>query len=579
MNKNTYGSFESSDQLLVSGYDSRNRLEIQNNNAVIGYVNSSEAYFANLLPTSVGLTSSIIGHLSGLDQSLSTSSTVQFSNLTIQGDLTVAGTQFINSASSITTEDNILLLASNNTADVIDTGFAALYNDGVNKYRGLICDVSTTDNRFKLFEGTTSLPVSTADTSDLANLELYDLFCNDATINSVSFNSFYTSTNSSIATNAADITANYISITANAAYILTNQNNIATNAQAIGENTDAIASNLAAIGSLQTDLTALTTDVNGFPDQLKSFTSYQLTQMLLISTSSYTSLVNMNSAYGIISSANWIRLYQLDQGLATADTVVFNNATIDGELISTLRGRVTTNTTNISTNTTTISNYLNQAVKTTSQPTFTATTTNDGGYSMFLSNSSTGGAGIRMTNSVITTNPWQMFVAKTTGYFKIGRGALWDALTIDLSGNISVRGTVDGVDLAQLKTDFDALPSYEEATASSTFTNGAYTGSTIAVNFKLVRLGDRVSFSWSWAIEAGNGSTGAVIDSGYTIPAAFRPAATVYLPVKIIDADVDGIGFMDITSAGVITVRTLAGAFNATSGLTGIYTGCVSYNI
>lgn len=75
-------------------------------------------------------------------------------SLVVDGDFTVNGANFVNSATSITIEDNIVLLASGNAGNVVDLGLVVLYNDGVEKRSGLVRDVS--DDTWKLFDGVTS---------------------------------------------------------------------------------------------------------------------------------------------------------------------------------------------------------------------------------------------------------------------------------------------------------------------------------------------------------------------------------------------------------------------------------------
>ena len=84
-------------------------------------------------------------------------------SLTIDGDLTVNGTTTTFNTETLTVEDPLIKMATNNTADTVDTGFFSLYNDGVSKYSGLFRDAS--DNTFKFFTGTTIEPTTTVDTT------------------------------------------------------------------------------------------------------------------------------------------------------------------------------------------------------------------------------------------------------------------------------------------------------------------------------------------------------------------------------------------------------------------------------
>ena len=86
--------------------------------------------------------------------------TVTASNdLVVDGNLTVNGTNFIASATSITIEDNMIQLAHENAANSIDLGLVVGYNDGAAKHSGIVRDVS--DDKWKLFKGVTSEPSTT----------------------------------------------------------------------------------------------------------------------------------------------------------------------------------------------------------------------------------------------------------------------------------------------------------------------------------------------------------------------------------------------------------------------------------
>jgi hypothetical protein len=82
-------------------------------------------------------------------------------NLVVDGNLTVNGTQFNASSTSIVIEDNMLQLAHQNAANTVDLGIVVGYNDGANKHAGLVRDVS--DAKWKLFKGVTTEPSTTVD--------------------------------------------------------------------------------------------------------------------------------------------------------------------------------------------------------------------------------------------------------------------------------------------------------------------------------------------------------------------------------------------------------------------------------
>jgi len=86
--------------------------------------------------------------------------TVTASNdLVVDGNLTVNGTTFNASSTSIVIEDNILQLAHQNAANAVDLGLVVGYNDGATKHAGLVRDVS--DAKWKLFQGVTTEPTTT----------------------------------------------------------------------------------------------------------------------------------------------------------------------------------------------------------------------------------------------------------------------------------------------------------------------------------------------------------------------------------------------------------------------------------
>lgn len=86
--------------------------------------------------------------------------TVTSSNdLVVDGNLTVNGTTFSASSTSITIEDNLVQLAHQNAANSVDLGIVVGYNDGAAKHSGIVRDVS--DDKWKLFKGVTSEPTTT----------------------------------------------------------------------------------------------------------------------------------------------------------------------------------------------------------------------------------------------------------------------------------------------------------------------------------------------------------------------------------------------------------------------------------
>jgi hypothetical protein len=80
-------------------------------------------------------------------------------DLVVDGNLTVNGTTFNASSTSITIEDNLVQLAHQNSGNSVDLGLVVAYNDGAAKHAGLARDVS--DDKWRLFKGVTSEPTTT----------------------------------------------------------------------------------------------------------------------------------------------------------------------------------------------------------------------------------------------------------------------------------------------------------------------------------------------------------------------------------------------------------------------------------
>lgn len=82
-----------------------------------------------------------------------TSQTIDGS-VTIAGNLTVQGTQTTVNTNTLNVADPLIILASNNTSDAVDIGFAGHYNDGAtNRHTGFFRDAGTKE--FYVFDGYT----------------------------------------------------------------------------------------------------------------------------------------------------------------------------------------------------------------------------------------------------------------------------------------------------------------------------------------------------------------------------------------------------------------------------------------
>ena len=103
-------------------------------------------------------------------------------NLVVDGNLTVNGTTFNASSTSIVIEDNLVQLAHQNAGNTVDLGVVVAYNDGAAKHAGIVRDVS--DDRWKLFKGVTTEPTTTV---NFAQGSLDDLAVDHVIANGVIF--------------------------------------------------------------------------------------------------------------------------------------------------------------------------------------------------------------------------------------------------------------------------------------------------------------------------------------------------------------------------------------------------------
>jgi hypothetical protein len=103
-------------------------------------------------------------------------------NLVVDGNLTVNGTSFNTSSTSIVIEDNMVQLAHQNAANTVDLGIVVGYNDGATKHSGIVRDVSA--NTWKIFKDVTTEPTTTV---DFAQGSLDDLQLNNLTAAGVVF--------------------------------------------------------------------------------------------------------------------------------------------------------------------------------------------------------------------------------------------------------------------------------------------------------------------------------------------------------------------------------------------------------
>ena len=235
------------------------------------------------------------------------------SQININGDLDITGTISYTDQSAFTTTDNILIAATNNLTDSVDTGL--LFNYDTTKYTGLYRDETTKD--WHLIKELTGLPTTHIGAHTLDNLSINKLTCSEIDINTLNLTStgaqkirmtfdadhgyieyatnnfggrsgylgYGTSlsnnftihnertsgdirltTNGNILLNGTNVTneisTNASDISTNQTNISTNQTNISTNASNISTNASNISTNQTNISTNQTNISTNATDIS-----------------------------------------------------------------------------------------------------------------------------------------------------------------------------------------------------------------------------------------------------------------------------------------------------------------------------
>ena len=97
--------------------------------------------------------------------------TVTFANdVAINGDLTVTGDTITTNTTQLTVKDPLIVIANNNAADVLDTGFystyvAAVEGTSAQRYAGIVRDASEDTDSFIFFKDLTDEPGTTVNTA------------------------------------------------------------------------------------------------------------------------------------------------------------------------------------------------------------------------------------------------------------------------------------------------------------------------------------------------------------------------------------------------------------------------------
>jgi hypothetical protein len=107
-------------------------------------------------------------------------------DLVITGDFTVNGTTTTVGTANLSVEDPLIYIGENNTANSVDLGFVASFDNGTYQHSGLVRDAS--DNKWKLFKGVTDEPTTTINFTQgsLDDLSVAGLSATSLTVGSVS---------------------------------------------------------------------------------------------------------------------------------------------------------------------------------------------------------------------------------------------------------------------------------------------------------------------------------------------------------------------------------------------------------
>ena len=236
-------------------------------------------------------------------------------DLVVEKDLYVFGNSVQVLTETLTVEDNIIVLGANNSADVVDLGFAGRYNENGNTvYAGIFRDA--TDNKFYVFENypteppivsMTGFSSSTMLATIFANVEANTLIAHSGTLDSVVI------TNSELNNSFAD------NLTSNNATL-----------------NDAISNNLIANNStLDTGTIVNYVILDSFANNL---TANNSTLNDIVSNN----LIANNSTLDTGTIVNYVILDSFANNLtannSTLNYAILNNATLNGSLVNNLTG-------------------------------------------------------------------------------------------------------------------------------------------------------------------------------------------------------------------------------------------------
>ena len=112
-------------------------------------------------PDNTKQSTAYLGAGNGSNQYLGTGDSVSFNNASITGNLIVSGTTTTISANNLIVNDNIIYMASGNSGNILDIGFAGHFTSDKYQHTGFVRQAST--GQWKLFSNVTAEPGNTID--------------------------------------------------------------------------------------------------------------------------------------------------------------------------------------------------------------------------------------------------------------------------------------------------------------------------------------------------------------------------------------------------------------------------------
>ena len=251
-------------------------------------------------------------------------------DLVVEKDLYVFGNSVQVLTETLTVEDNIIVLGANNSADVVDLGFAGRYNENGNTvYAGIFRDA--TDNKFYVFENypteppivsMTGFSSSTMLATIFANVEANTLIAHSGTLDSVVI------TNSELNNSFADnLTSN--NATLNEAI----SNNLIANNSTLDTGTIV---NYVILDSFANNLTSNNATLN------EAISNNLIANNSTLNDAISNNLIANNSTLDTGTIVNYVILDSFANNLtannSTLNYAILNNATLNGSLVNNLTG-------------------------------------------------------------------------------------------------------------------------------------------------------------------------------------------------------------------------------------------------